>query len=198
MFQVKIAKLPGTGLNSGQGQVWNDSAYAEYLNKVFSTINSDVFIFGHSNSGTIAAKLSNLIPEKVAGLILADTTGMGRHSYLRTLLARTLDGIYELKFTFRAGSHLLINVLFHPMNFLHQVHLSVKNDARSDFQKVKVPTFLMWGKRDHTMPVKDALGLKKLISDSILIFSQRGSHDWALTNADDFSERLKSYLISTH
>ena len=196
IYEVQIANLPGTGLNSSHGKVWDDSAYAEHLHKALRLIDSNVFLLGHSNSGTIAAKLANMMPEKVAGLILADTTGTGRHSYFRSLLGRAFDGIYEMKFSSWAVFHLLTNVLFHPLNFVYQIHLSIKNDVSDEFEQVKVTTFLMWGKRDHTMPLKDALRLKRSMKESRLLLSEKGSHDWVLTNVREFTDQIKHHLMA--
>ncbi len=169
-------------------------AYAEYIFQNLGKEGPIIFLLGHSNSGTIAAKLSNLMQDRVAGLILADSTGMGSHSIFKTLMARGIDAIYELKFTLWAGPHLLMNVLMHPLNFFYQVYLSVKNDTSRDFKRLKVPTYLMWGKRDHTMPIKDARNLKRLIADSHLLISKTGSHDWVLTHTDEFFRSLKHQL----
>lgn len=197
-FAVSILELPGTGRRSSGNRLWDENDYAKYVVDKFLTAGKKYLILGHSNSGAIALKISLLAPESISGIILSDTTGMKKYSYFRTILNRVVDGLLEMKFSMLAAPHLLKNVFLHPLNFIFQIQLSVKNILHSDFQKISARTLLLWGRRDHTMPLEDARKLNKLISQSDLYVSDEGSHDWILTNPTEASKAIKTWFQQYH
>lgn len=190
-FEVEIAQLPGTGVIKGTSSVMSDNQYAEFIIENYNLENT--LMLGHSNSGTIAAAVIQKSEVKPTGLILADTTGASSKSYIKTLMMRSLDGIWEFLFSSWAIFHLILNMLLHPFNFFYQIHLSVKNDTKNTFSSLNVPTLILWGKRDHTMPLHEARCLNKLIKDSKLYVSKTGSHDWILTNPKEAAMVIKEF-----
>jgi pimeloyl-ACP methyl ester carboxylesterase len=192
-FSVRIMNLPNTGYRRSVSKTLNADDYAEFIREEIKAlqVKGKVIVFGHSNSGVIAAKISLKEPDLISGVILADTTGLKSYSYFSVILRRGLDGVLEMKFSLWAIFHLMINVFFHPLNFLKQIHLSVKNDIPDEFSRIKVPTLILWGKRDHTMPLADGRMLHSLIPDSEIYISQKGSHDWVLTHPHEAAGMVK-------
>ncbi|MFP5386588.1 MAG: alpha/beta fold hydrolase [Bacteriovoracia bacterium] len=195
-FQVLIPDLPGTGSTSGEGKSWKTEDYSEWIKTFMDTLHiSKSVILGHSNSGPIALKLALAHPDKVLAIILADSTGLAKFSYLRLLTGRFIDLFYELKFSFFAGLHLFSNVLFHPLNFSRQLQISVKENYHEEFLRLKSPVLFLWGAKDRTVPLKLVQELESSLGNAHLYVFPKGSHDWILTNPKEAGEVIISYIL---
>lgn len=195
-FHVRILELPESGWNFSAQKYWSAQNYADWVEKLLRKENqSPVILLGHSNSGAIALHLAAVSPDLVQAVVLADTIGVRPQKALRTLLGRALDALIEFKFTLWASFHLLFNLLFHPRNFFFQVRMAIREDLRPVIRRVHVPALILWGQRDHTMPLALSQKLQEMLPQACLFRSPRGSHDWILTNPQEFSDVLTHWLF---
>jgi pimeloyl-ACP methyl ester carboxylesterase len=188
-FHLIIPKMP-------QSSTWSESEYSEWLFTLMKKSHIEkCFLLGHSNSGAIAIWFAKRHPEKIKGVILVDTIGVSEISYPKILLGRLIDAFIEWKLTLWGFHHLIWNFIFHMPNFLFQIKESAKTDILQVASEIKVPALILWGRRDHTIPLTHAQKLRSRISGSELYISEVGSHDWIITNADEAEEVLKKWTL---
>lgn len=153
------------------------------------------FIMGHSNSGSIAIRFTELHPEKVSGVIVTDTIGMERIGVVKILLGRLIDAFIEWKLSLWGFYHLIIKFVLNPPAFLYQIWLSKAADVKASAVKVKVPMLILWGRRDHTIPLESGEILHRLVPHSKLYVSENGSHDWILTHAAEAVKVIDEWTL---
>lgn len=195
-FRVIVLEMPGSGRGSRLPVPWDFEQYARWAASFLSAMGLDqVTLIGHSNSGAVALVMGALHPERIGRLVLVDPVGVDpTHSVLRLLLARFRDLPLEPRFSRRAGRAVLYNLLVHPRNLLSQAHLSATQELIKYAPLVRVPTLLAWGARDHTMPVRMAEVLQRLLPDATLVVSRSGSHDWLVEQPARFAAVVTDFV----
>jgi pimeloyl-ACP methyl ester carboxylesterase len=192
---VYVVELPGSGRASSVGRAWSLERYAEWLSGFFEELRlPPAIVIGHSNSGAIAIALALAHPEKVASLVLTDSTGMlpRSGSLIRTLVARIHDSFLEPWLTLTGGPSILYNLFWHTRNFLYQVWLAPRLDLRAWLPNLRTPTLIAWGGRDHTVPRFYARQLQEYIPSASYVTFQKGSHDWIIEYPADFARILNA------
>lgn len=194
--KVGVLELPETGNYGSMKKVWYPEDYARWISSFISERHfENLILLGHSNSGPIVTKVASLIPERIRGIILADSIGCEDQKPLKVLKGRFRDAFQEFKFSVRAFPHLMKNALAHPRNFFLQVALSHQDMSECLFpNEIKHPVFLGWGERDRTMPVSFAHQIKEKFPKVDVHISPTGSHDWILTNPKEFSDSLEFWM----
>lgn len=194
-FKVHTPELPESGGHRSAKKVWTVEGYAEWVVNEMNRLQiRRAILMGHSNSGAIAMRVAAVYPERVQALILADSTGLRKQGYLRTLIGRILDAIIEVKFTFWSGFHLFTNFIFHRRNFLSQIKAIYDLESIGDVARIHSRTLIAWGKKDHTIPLNLAWGLKRKLINAELYISPNGSHDWVLTQPDEFVTAVMNWM----
>lgn len=192
---VYIAELPECGFHFSKKTVWKPNEYAHWLKDYLDKNNIKKAVFlGHSNSGGIAILMASLFPERVQGLVVADTIGIRRQYLGKVLVQRMLDAVLELRFSIQASPHLIFNLLFHFKNFFSQVFQSGSSFLLRHLYKLKIPTLIVWGQKDHTMPLQLVQQMTSSIRNASVYVSPTGSHDWILTNPDEFVSALREWI----
>ncbi|HEX8524590.1 MAG TPA: alpha/beta fold hydrolase [Tepidisphaeraceae bacterium] len=191
-FRTRVVELPGCGASSKLSVPWSFEHYSDWLAAFIQHESlTRPLIIGHSNSAPIALLLAAQHPHLVSELVLCDAVGADlTFSLPRTILMRFFDALLEPGLTFRACWHLPYNMLRHTRNFLNQVRLSARFDIRLFTRQFRTPTTLAWGKRDFTMPHRCLQIYQRHIPHARTVISETGSHDWLITNAREFAQRL--------
>lgn len=196
-FRVLVVEMPGCGKGSVLSQPWSFERYAEWLAKLLEQTPSvdRPTVVGHSNSGPVALIVAATRPELIGKLVIVDSVGAERsNSLLRVLAGRALDALIELRLTVWGFHHILFNALRHWRNFWNQVWLAVRHDATGHASRAKAPTLVAWGRRDHTMPVSGRDALAYVLPAATTYTSPTGSHDWLITNPEEFAAALGSFV----
>jgi pimeloyl-ACP methyl ester carboxylesterase len=194
--RVITVEMPGCGRSAKLPQPW---AYEEYARWVPSFLDAlglgRVVLMGHSNSGGVVMVVAALFPGRVAAVVLADTVGADLTRSTPIVLARrVLDGALEMGLSLSGWHHLAFNLFRHTANFMHQVRLAVKADLRVYAPRVAAPALLAWGDRDHTVPLRAAHLLLKLLPDARVYVSPTGSHDWMIDHPGEFTAAVEAFL----
>lgn len=196
-FTLHIPTVPASALTFSKRFLWNENDYADWLFKYIKKNNiQKCFLLGHSNSGPIAIRFAELHPELVNGIILADTIGVEQRGYLQTLWGRVVDAFVEWKLTLWGFHHLLWNLIVHMPNFLYQIRASMRTDIFVKAKGLTVPVLILWGRRDHTIPLFLGEKLNRALPLSKLYISEEGSHDWLITHADESSRVIVDWSKS--
>ena len=196
-FRLLVVELPGCGRSERLGDRWSATRYADWLAAFMSKLAIDrAAVIGHSNSGAVALMLAASHPGRVERLVIVDSVGARKnHSVLIVCLARAADAVLELGLTLRGWPDVLYNLLSHTRSFLAQVLAAARLDVLGTAPEVRAPTLIGWGRSDHTMPLSCAERLRALIPDSQLYLS-RGSHDWCITNGEEFSHVVVGFVTA--
>lgn len=70
----------------------------------------------------------------------------------------------------------------------------VNTDITLDVQKINVPTLIIWGTKDYTVPINEAYELEKLIKDSAVIPYENCTHYAYLENLGQTINVINSFI----
>jgi pimeloyl-ACP methyl ester carboxylesterase len=190
-FRVVVVEMPGSGRGQHVPHPWSFAAYADWLAEFLRVYGlRRVVVIGHSDSGAVALRLAAHNPEHIDRLVVVDTVGVRRQPLLNVLGGRAWDGAIEWKLTLWGFHHPLLNILRHGRNFWSLVKDSASQQPLPGAQDLSVRTVVAWGARDHTMPFSHCGILARQLGSAQVLVSRGGSHDWLITHADEFVERL--------
>jgi pimeloyl-ACP methyl ester carboxylesterase len=195
-FRVTVLEMPGCGGASKLRKPWGVEPYTHWLAEFIQhqQLNRPLLI-AHSTSGAAALMLSALSAHLVSALVLEGSIGIPR-PILPILLGRALDGVIEISLSLRRWHDVIHNVLFHTRNFFEQVRLAAQEDLTRYARQIEIPVLLAHGRRDHTVPLSAAHTLHRLIPHSDLYIAPTGSHDWLITNPEEFTATVLSFRAS--
>ncbi|MBI4130803.1 alpha/beta hydrolase [Candidatus Roizmanbacteria bacterium] len=176
--------------------------YTSLLNEfIRSKALKDITVIGNSFGGGIALKLAES-NNKIARLVLADSAGLPIHytftQFLYFLLRKTL---HELKYVSQLPllMHLVRDFLLFFLKSLPQfAQLKKAFDIMSgkelvEFQRIRIPTLLVWGTQDEIFSPEYAKHLHSKLSNSELIFLE-GNHDFVLFNHTSFCRAVDKWI----
>lgn len=180
--RVFVPELPGHGGSAPLPAAPSLNAYADRLALL---LDGPAAVVGHSLGGAIALRLAIRRPDLVRALVLAGAAGIssGTRSarYALTMTGLLKPGKRIAPYRSRiARSKLLKTLVFgrwgasDPPAFPAEIAVAflagparhtdtvsaakalVRDDPRSDLDRVECPVLLLWGARDHQLPIDDA------------------------------------------
>jgi 3-oxoadipate enol-lactonase len=180
--RVLVPELPGHGGSSALPAAPSLNAYADRLTLL---LDRPTAVVGHSLGGAITLRLAIRRPELVSALVLAGAAGISSGTrqarYALTMTGLIKPGKRIAPYRRRvARSPLLKTLVFgrwgasDPTAFppeIAEAFLSgparhtdtvsaakalVRDDPRGDLDRVRCPVLLLWGARDHQLPIDDA------------------------------------------
>jgi pimeloyl-ACP methyl ester carboxylesterase len=200
-FRVLAVEMPASGRASRPPRPWGFEDYAQWAAHFLEKLDlRDVTLIGHSNSGgtVMVMAAAGRLASRLGRIVLADSVGGDVSPSLpRALLGRAIDAVLEPRLTLFGWHHVLYNAFFHPATTMAQVWISVHEDLRRYAAAAKVPALVAWGARDHTIPPRCAAALRDAIPNAELYVSPRGSHDWLLDRAEEFTAVLRDFVRRT-
>lgn len=146
-------------------------------------LDSPLVIVGHSLGGRVALDIALNHPDKVRKLALIDTTGFSR-------LARWGSFLGTMAYLIR---RLLGRTQPYP-------RFMMENGAVPDWvcldrlPELKMPTLILWNRRDPYYTVKGALRAKELMPQAQLEIMPRYGHAPHRTERDSFNKLLAAFL----
>jgi len=184
-FKVLVPDLPGFK-EATPKKPWSVDDYLqwikEYVNK-FLQVQGDIepfFLLGHSFGGRLAIKFAALYPSKILGLILVDSAGVGQQKSLSLrqkvilklakfghfiiflpFFGKMIFPFFQKLAYFLAGTrdYYLIKTKVMKETFKK----IIAEDLTLYLNKIKVPTLIIWGKKDKIVPVKIGYLIKEKI-----------------------------------
>jgi pimeloyl-ACP methyl ester carboxylesterase len=198
-YRVITVEMPGSGRASRLNRAWGFEDYAAWIAGFIDALRLDrPTLVGHSNSGGAALVTAANHPGSVGRLVLEGTAGGDlAPSITRVLVGRAIDAVLEPRLTLFGWHHVIYNALLHTKDFFGQVWKSVHEDLRPYAGRVRAPTLLAWGARDHTIPVRCAHALREVIPTASMYVSRDGSHDWLIDRAPEFAGVLRDFIGTT-
>ena len=194
--------LPGFFCN---GEVPNNFTIYDYAKLIFNFLNElnikKVCIISHSFGGRIAIILASMYSEMVEKLVLIDSAGIKPRFSIFTYI----------KIKYFKLLKLLINFKIIKKNFLNKFCSSdyknlsnnekqvfnniIKEDLSYLLKNIKIPTLIIWGKRDKSTPYYMAKKLKKSINYSRLILYKKAGHFCYLEEAKSIERNIHLFFL---
>jgi pimeloyl-ACP methyl ester carboxylesterase len=206
---------------------YSQKGMAAFVNAVADKIGLKKFaIGGNSMGGGVAARFAEDYPDRVTALILVDAGGMpdktGDHVPIGFRIARTpvlnkLMVHLTPRSLFAEGLHDSFNhknlvtpqmidqywelnrMQGTPEATIARFQLPFGDPYIKDHAgQIKAPTLILWGAKDHLIPVAAAYEYQKAIPGSKLIVYPDGGHVLQEDEADKSAADAKAFLTSQH
>lgn len=201
-FQVHALDWPGYGLSlASQPDNLSAMAFADLLEDVVGSLGSEpVGIIGNSVGGFAAARFAMRYPEKVAALVLVNSSGFTRHTLISRLFCRIMGlpwfntlvdpwlAEYYLRVRTPAVKAMLNRAVARKLDThfgrissaVWRSFLSTEHDLRGIASGIVTPTMLAWGRHDFLLPlVTDGRTAESCIPQSELIVFDTGHAPFA-------------------
>lgn len=175
-FTIYQIDLIGFGESHEPYKPYDINNYTSFLEQFIKDLKIEKpIIIGHSLGGRIAIKYASR-NNNIKKLILINSAGIKQKSIKRLILVLkyklkkkyyqiTRNYIKYNKLTNTSGSTDYINSSPIMKQTLSKI---VKEDLKKDMKKIKIDTYLIWGKNDQVTPYKDGIIINKLIKNSKL------------------------------
>lgn len=160
--------LPGFGQTPKLSENYDSYDCAkEVVNWIKDKKFKNITLIGHSWGGKIAGIIAALNNNLVNKLILVDSSGMTKGSYLNKIIKIIPSGIKNFI------SPVLIKFIasddyINAGNRRELLKRIVKENVRGVFTRINTPTLIIWGKSDNQTPIENAYEINNLIPKSKL------------------------------
>ena len=196
-FDIVILDLPGYGQSSEPKYAWTVYDYVEFLKKFLEKLKiKKPILVGHSFGG----KISLLYASKydVSKLILFGSPFRKeiKKMSIKTKVLKALKKVPVLnKLEEFAKQHIGSTDYKNASPLMRQILVNhVNTDITLDVQKINVPTLIIWGTNDYTVPINEAYELEKLIKDSAVIPYENCTHYAYLENLGQTINVINSFI----
>ncbi len=195
---VEAFDLPGFGQEERPPENWSIPDYADWVvHRIEKKRLTDVLIIGHSFGGRIAAYIAFNNPSWLKALILSGTPALYRPSTKMQLKQRLFKRIKNL-----APANTKKLFYSDELNTAEEKGLGtvfrnvVTFDQTTLLKNITVPTFLIWGSKDDSVPLSIAEEIHSLITDSQLVVINNGTHNSFLSHPYLFLGHVKKFIES--
>lgn len=210
-FHVLGIDFPGFGGSELPKGPFSVSDYAEIVHKFLDKKKIKKYlILAHSFGGRVALKIAAKNPQGLKGLILTGCAGIKPRKSLKRwmikMLAKGGKCLSSLPFLKRfsaifkkiiyglAGAHDYEGLKEPVMK--ETFRLVVEEDLRPLLKKIKVPTLLLWGRKDGMTPLKDGIMMSKEIKQATLKVFEDCGHRLPYEKAKDFAQEVFKWLAN--
>lgn len=196
-YNIYIIDLPGHGNSSEPKFAWRLIDYAEALNKMFKELKiKKPVLVGHSFGGEISLLYSSMYEAEKVVVLDSPFRPIIKKLSLKTKILKTAKKIPVLsKFENFAKKHIGSTEYKMATPIMREILVnSVNTDLTDEVKKIKIPTLIIWGTNDDTVPLEDAYALEKLISDVGVIPYEGCTHYAYLERLGQTINILKSFI----
>ena len=210
-FRIICPDLPGFGKSPNPLKIWSNNDYCDFVLNFAKKLNLQQFyLLGHSFGGGLAAKFSVKNPEKVKALILCDAAVVRKkrrwslRQFIAHLLAK-LNFIFGIPF-FEKWVYPMARKIVYKIAGVYDYYVIRDGIMKKTFSKVvnedlahllpeiKIPTLIVWGKKDSKVPFEDAFLIQKSISNSKLQIIEKADHSPHLKTPKELAEIILNFL----
>jgi len=199
-FQVIAPDLPGFGKSPVPPKAWDIDDYVEWVkNFIAQQKLESFFLLGHSFGGSLAIKFVLKYPEKVQKLILVAPACIRKKTLKKQILAKIskIFGFFSFLPFYSLVRKMFYKFIVGKSDYLYfngvmrESYLKIINQDLSDkLSLLKVPTTIIWGKKDDVVPLKDAYLINKKMANSKLMVIPEGDHDMEQRLPDVLSKKI--------
>ena len=200
-YKVILLDLPGFGGATAFPQgTFGVFEYTDFVKKFLAKLKIEkCTILGHSFGGRIAIVLAS--EEKIAErLILVDSAGIENKSlyaklmHVLNVISRPIFMVLPISFKNKIGD-LMGSQDYKTAGEIRRIFVKVVNqDLRTFLPKISVPTFIVWGDKDRSLPVSQAKIFKQKIKGSKVRIVWGAGHDPHIEKAEQLVAILNDIL----
>ncbi|MGA2417817.1 MAG: alpha/beta hydrolase [Candidatus Staskawiczbacteria bacterium] len=185
-FQVIIPDLPGFGASDKLTRPWTINDYVKWFEEFVKNLNIENFyLLGYSFGGALAAKISVKYPQRVQKLFLVAAALVRKKTTQKNLSAKISKFIKLFYFLpyygfFRKAVYKFIirkSDYVYTEGIMTQTYLNaISDDISFNLPFIKVPTIIIWGDKDQSVPVENAYFANEKIKNSKLVIIPGADH----------------------
>ena len=217
-FRVIAFDNRGFGLSDKPPAPYDNAAYARLAIALMDSLRlTDAVLVGHSMGGAIAAEVAIEYPQRVRGLVLVGSAGLGAREPLLFRMARW-PVLGRVAFAFRGRgftARLLKSTYFDPRKVTEadvdqyyapvaqpaygRALLGVLGQFRFDalearLDRIAAPTVVLWGEEDRWVPLGVGRALAAGITRSAFVSVPRAGHSVQEEAPDEVNHLLIRFL----
>jgi pimeloyl-ACP methyl ester carboxylesterase len=185
-FRVIVPDLPGFGASDKLARPWTVNDYVKWFEEFTKDLNIDSFyLLGYSFGGALASKISVKYPQRVQKLFLVAAAVIRKKTTQKNFsagLAKFIKVFYFMPFYnfFRKAVYKFLirkSDYVYTEGIMKETFLNVVSDDISfNLPFIKVPTIIIWGDKDQSVPVEDAHFINEKIKNSKLVIIPGADH----------------------
>lgn len=196
-YNIYIIDLPGHGSSLEPKFAWRIIDYVNALNAMFKDLKiKKPVLVGHSFGGEVSLLYSSMYEVEKVVVLDSPFRPIIKKLSLKTKvlkLAKKVPGLNKLEgfakkhmgsTEYRTATPIMREILVN----------SVNTDLTDEVKNIKVPTLIIWGTNDDTVPIEDAYDLEKLIDDAGLIPYEGCTHYAYLERLGQTINILKNFI----
>jgi len=207
-YQIYVPDLPGFGSSDEPSKPWNLDDYVEFVTEFVEKLNiKDFVLLAHSFGGRVSIKLAAKKYPRIKKLILCSAAGIwhkksGRQKIMivaakcsKVILSLPLLNLLRPRIEKLAFRFFGYKDYFQANDIMREtLKKIIAEDLFPLLKEIEVPTFIVWGERDMTTPVKDAYAMKATIKDSQLKIVERGDHGFPYKMPGVFNKLVYEFI----
>ncbi len=197
-FKVVVPDLPGFGLSQPPFTSWSLNDYCDFIFnflKILPEFSDGFYLLAHSFGGALGVKFALKYPEKIKKLFLVSASCIRKKTVKKDILVKMAKILKMFSFLpFYNFLRKLFYKLFFKSDYLDnegvmkETYLKIiKEDLSKSLSSIKIPTIIIWGKKDRVTPLKHAYFINKQIKNSELII---------IPSADHFLNQKAPYVLT--
>ncbi|OGZ62589.1 MAG: hypothetical protein A2812_02985 [Candidatus Staskawiczbacteria bacterium RIFCSPHIGHO2_01_FULL_36_16] len=203
-FQVVIPDLPGFGESDKLTRPWTINDYVKWFEdftKIFEI--QDFYLLGYSFGGALASKIAVKYPQRVKKLFLVASAVIRKKTAKKGFLAKISKFIKFFYFVpyyalFRKAVYKFIirkSDYVYAEGIMKQTYLNaISDDLSHHLSFIRVPTVIIWGDKDQSVPIDDAKFINNKIKNSKLIIIEGADHLMHKTMPEVLAEKVLNNL----
>ena len=209
-IEVLVLDLPGFGKTLSPQKAWSRDDYINWIFQKVKERNWQKFnLLGHSFGGGLAVKIAATFPERIEKLILLSPAIIQRKS-IKTYLFYYISYLGKKVFSLPGFKifHPLAEKLIYKLAGTKDYYVAdgimketMKKIGKEEplemiLEKIKIPTLILWGKKDDVLPVKDAYYIKEKIKGSELKIIPKARHSPHREAPEELAEIIVQFIQS--
>ena len=199
-FKVIIPDLPGFGKSDKLERPWTINDYVKWFEEFTKTLNIENFyLLGYSFGGALASKIAVKYPQRVQRLFLIAAAVIRKKTTQKNFFSKISKFIklfYFLpyysffrkavyKFIIRKSDYVYIE------GIIKQTYLNIiAEDVSFNLPFIRVPTIIIWGDKDQSVPIEDAYLIKEKVKNSKLVVIPGADHKMHKQLPEILSEKI--------
>ena len=185
-YRVIIPDLPGFGQSDKLQNPWTANNYVKWFEDFTKELGiQEFYLLGHSFGGALSAKISVKYPQRVKKLFLVASAVIRQKTVKKNFLAKISKLIKLFKFLpfYNFFRKVVYKFIIRKSDYIYtegnikETYLNViADDVSYKLPFIRVPTIIIWGDKDQSVPVDNAYFINKSIKDSKLVIISGADH----------------------
>ncbi len=185
-YKVIVPDLPGFGKSEQLTNAWRVNDYIKWFEDFTTELNIENFyLLGYSFGGALSAKIAVKYPQRVQKLFLVASAIVRKKSAQKDLSKKASKVIKIFKFLpfydlFRKAVYKFIirrSDYVYTDGVMKETYLNViADDVSFNLPFIRVPTVIIWGDKDQSVPMEDAHFIHEKVKNSKLVIIPGADH----------------------